>query len=180
MSREGAAVNDPVHFSAPLQLRDGRQIEIRAQRPEDSDEFELAVSRMSDESLYRRFFSVKRRFSKDEAAKFLDIDFVNHVALVAVAIEAGDPNIVGAGRYIVAKPGQAEVAFAIVDKYQGQGIGGALMRHLATLARAAGLKELTAEVLAGNASMLNVFRKSGLPMQTRSEREVVHVSMSLA
>jgi len=51
---------------------------------------------------------------------------------------------------------------------------------LATLARAAGLKELTAEVLAGNASMLNVFRKSGLPMQTRSEREVVHVSMSLA
>jgi hypothetical protein len=44
-------VKDPAHFSAPLKLRDGRQIEIRAQRPEDGEEFELAVSRMSDESL---------------------------------------------------------------------------------------------------------------------------------
>jgi GNAT superfamily N-acetyltransferase len=126
------------------------------------------------------FFSLKRGFTKDETAKFLVIDFVNHVALVAIAIEAGDPNIVGAGRYIVEKPGQAEVAFAIIDAYQGQGIGGAIMGHLATLARSAGLKELTAEVLAGNAAMLNVFRKSGLPVQTRSEREVVHVTMSLA
>jgi RimJ/RimL family protein N-acetyltransferase len=172
-------VIDPAHFSAPLKLRDGRQVEIRAQRPEDGEEFELALSRMSDESLYRRFFSVRRNFSQDVATKFLDIDFVNHVALVAIAIEAGDPNIVGTGRYIVEKPGQAEVAFAVIDAYQGQGIGGAVMGHLAAIARTAGLKTLTAEVLAGNAAMLNVFRKSGLPLQARSEREVVHVTMSL-
>ncbi len=170
---------DPAHFSAPLKLRDGREIEIRAQRPEDRDEFQLALSRMSDETLYRRFFSFKREFTEAEASKFLDIDFVNQVALVAVAIEAGDPNIVGAGRYIVTKPGQAEVAFAVIDAYQGQGIGSALMRHLTTLARQAGLKELVAEVLAENASMLQVFQKSGLKVETQRDREIVNVVMSL-
>jgi RimJ/RimL family protein N-acetyltransferase len=172
-------VNDPAHFSAPLKLRDGRQIELRSQRPDDRDEFELMISRMSDESLYRRFFSLKREFSDAEAAKFLDIDFINHVALVAIAVEQGDPNIVGAGRFIVTKPGQAEVSFAVIDAYQGQGIGSAIMRQLTIFARAAGLKELVAEVLAENGSMLQVFQKSGLPVSTERDREVVLVSMSL-
>ena len=45
------------------------------------------------------------------------------------------------------EPGRAEIAFALVDEYQGQGIGATLMRHLAALARDAGLRELIAEVL---------------------------------
>jgi len=76
---------------------------------------------------------------------FSNIDFVNHVALVVVAEEGGAPHIVGGGRYIVVEPGRAEIAFALIDEYQGQGIGAALMRHLAAIARKAGLKELIAE-----------------------------------
>ncbi len=48
-----------------------------------------------------------------------DIDFVNQVALVVVANDNGEPTIVGGGRYVVVQPGQAEVAFAIIDAYQG-------------------------------------------------------------
>jgi GNAT superfamily N-acetyltransferase len=44
-------------------------------------------------------------------------------------------NIVGGARYIVSPPGSAEVAFAIIDEFQGQ--GSLLMRHLLTIARAA-------------------------------------------
>ena len=54
------------------------------------------------------------------------------------------------------------MAFAVIDEFQGQGIGAALMRHLATIARAAGVKELVAEVLPDNIPMLKVFQKSGL------------------
>ena len=74
-------------------------------------------------------------------------DFLTHVALVVVAEQDGKPVIVGGGRYIVIKPGQAEVAFAVVDQFQGQGIGTALLRHLSSLAREAGLQEFVAEVL---------------------------------
>jgi GNAT superfamily N-acetyltransferase len=56
-------------------------------------------------------------------------------------------------------PGRAELAFALIDEYQGQGIGTAL---ISTIARGAGLQELIAEVLPENAAMLDVFKKSGL------------------
>ena len=99
------------------------------------------------------------------------------VALVALDKEGGQPTIVGGGRYVVVRPGQAEVAFAVIDEYQGQGIGAALMRHLAAIARQAGLGELIAEVLSENAAMLKVFEKSGLEMSTKREGVVVHVSL---
>ena len=124
-----------------------------------------AVRRSSAQSLYRRFFGLKRHFSEQEIAFFLNVDFVSHVALVAMIDEGGRPVIIGGGRYIVEQPGKAEIAFAVVDEYQGQGIGAALMRHLAGIAREAGLKELTAEVLPDNISMLRVFEKSGLRLR---------------
>src|SRR6478672_6858403 len=170
-------MSDAANYSATETLRDGRTVEIRAQRSQDREGMHAAIARSSSGSLYRRFFAVRREFSEKEADYFLDIDFVNHVALVAVANDAGQPTIVGGGRYVVVQPGQAEVAFAIVDAYQGLGIGSALMRHLATLGRDAGLRELIAEVVAENAPMLNVFERSGLTMNTRREGPVVHVTL---
>ena len=128
-----------------------------------------AIGRTSPQSLQRRFFVPKRGFSETELAFFMNIDFDNHVALVAQIDEDGRPSIVGGGRYIVVEPGRAEIAFVVVDAYQGQGIGSALMRHLAHLARDAGLKELIAEVLPENTAMLKVFSKFGFrPDQTKS------------
>jgi GNAT superfamily N-acetyltransferase len=105
-------------------LRAGRRVEIRALRPEDRSDLLAAVGRTSAESLYRRFFGVRRGFSEQEVEFFLNVDFANHVALVAVVEESGLPVIAGGGRYIVLQPGKAEVAFAVVDQYQGKGIGG--------------------------------------------------------
>jgi RimJ/RimL family protein N-acetyltransferase len=73
-------------------------------------------------------------------------------------------------------PGRAELAFALIDEYQGQGIGTAL---ISTIARGAGLQELIAEVLPENAAMLDVFKKSGLHPTIRQERGVVHVTLRL-
>ena len=63
----------------------------------------------------------------------------------------------------------------MVDRYQGQGIGTVLMRHLSAIARESGLKELVAEVLTDNVPMLKVFERSGLPMSTRRQAQVVEV-----
>src|SRR5258708_24512864 len=134
-------------YSAPEQLRDGRPVKIRALRPGDRDDMLAAIGRTSMQSLQRRFFVPKKGFSEREMAFFLDIDFESHVALVAQVDEDGRPAIVGGSRYIIVQPGQAEIAFVVVDAYQGQGVGTILMRHLALLARDAGLKELIADVL---------------------------------
>jgi len=166
-------------YSAVELLRDGRRLEIRALKPDDRAGLAAAVGRASGQTLYRRFFGLKREFSEQEIAFFVNVDFVSHVALVAVVEEAGRPVIVGGARYVVVQPGKAEVAFAVVDQYQGQGIGAALMRHLAAIAREAGLEELVAEVLPDNTPMLKVFEKSGLRLTTRREPGVVHVALQL-
>ena len=88
--------------------------------------------------------------------------------------------IAGGGRYIVVQPGQAEVAFVVVDEYQGRGIGGALMRHLTSIGRTAGLRTFIAEVLPENIPMLQLFKKSGLPLGMRREDQVVHVTIGLS
>jgi GNAT superfamily N-acetyltransferase len=169
----------PSHYSEFETLRGGTRAEIRAQKPEDRADLLDAFGRMGAQSRYYRFFAPKRGFSEAEMAHFMTVDFVNHVALVAVVEAAGVRKIVGAGRYIVSQPGTAEVAFGVDDEHQGLGIASALMRHLVAIARAAGLETLHAEVLAGNAPMLRVFEKCGLEMATTSEQGTRHVTLRL-
>jgi GNAT superfamily N-acetyltransferase len=166
-------------YSAVELLRNGLRVEIRSLRPDDRAELVAAIGHISTQSLFRRFFAAKRGFTEQEIAFFLNVDFVSHVALVAVVEEGGRPVIVGGGRYIVLQPGKAEVAFAVIDERQGQGIGAALMHHLAAIARESGLKELIAEVLPDNVPMLKVFEKSGLRLSTTREARVVHVTLQL-
>src|SRR3954463_4637514 len=171
---------EAAEYSVIETLRNGRRVEIRALRPDDRAGLVAAVGRASAQSLFRRFFAAKRGFTEQEIAFFVNIDFINHVALVAVVEEDGQPLIVGGTRYIVGQPGTAEVAFAVVDEHQGQGIGTALMRHLAAIARRSGFNELIAEVLPENVPMLKVFENSGFHLTRKRTSECVQVALSLS
>jgi RimJ/RimL family protein N-acetyltransferase len=166
-------------YAATEILRDGRTTVIRALRQEDRAGMLAAVGRTSQQSLYRRFFAFKRGFTDQEVDFYVNVDFVNHVALVAVLEEDGRPVIVGGARYIVVQPGQAEIAFAVDDAHQGKGIGAALLRHLVALACQGGLMELIADVLPDNTAMLKVFGTSGLGITTRQEPDATHVVLRL-
>jgi RimJ/RimL family protein N-acetyltransferase len=166
-------------YSAVERLRDGRTIEIRALRQDDQEDMLAAVDRTSVQSLQRRFFVPKRGFSDKEISFFMNIDFTNHVALLAQIEEDSRPVIVGGGRYIIVQPGQAELAFVVVDAYQGKGIGKMLMRHLLSIARDAGLKELTAEVLPENTAMLKVFNGFGFRARAGVDPQVRHLALQL-
>ncbi len=169
----------PANYSVREHLRGGRSVEIRALRPNDEADMLAAIDRTGAESLQRRFFVTKRGFSEKEKAFFMNTDFVTHVALVAVIDEDGRSAIVGGGRYVVTTPGEAEVAFVVVDAFQGQGIGALLTRHLTGLARAAGLKELVADVLPGNMAMRKVLGKFGFRTKRGLDPRVVHLTLPL-
>jgi GNAT superfamily N-acetyltransferase len=160
-------------------LSDGRSVTIRALKPEDRSAMLSAVGRVSAQSLYRRFFGPKRGFTEREVDFFVNVDFVKHVALVALLDESGKNTIIGAGRNVVTHPGAAEVAFAIIDEYQGQGIGTALLRHLVIIARESGIQRLVAEVLPENVSMLAMFRKCGFETGKCGGAGPVHVVLNL-
>jgi RimJ/RimL family protein N-acetyltransferase len=173
------AVFNAANYSAVETLGNGRRVEIRALRPDDRENYLAAVGHAGSQSLYRRFFGAKRYFTESEILFFVNVDFVKHVALVAVTQDDGRQAIVGGGRYVVSAPGTGELAFMVVDKYQGQGIGAALMRHLILIAREAGLRELTAEVLSNNKAMLKVLERSGLQHSAKQEAGSTHVTLQL-
>ncbi|OCK54978.1 GNAT family N-acetyltransferase [Bradyrhizobium sp. LMTR 3] len=160
-------------------LSDGSRIEVRALQPEDEADMLAAVGKTSAQSLQRRFFVMKRHFSDKERVFFMDIDFRNHVAIVALADDAGRKVIVGGGRYIVFEPGRAEMAFVVIDTWQGRGVGSLLMRHLIMIASAAGLNELTAEVLPENGAMLKVFGKFGFRPAAHRDPQTIHLVLKL-
>jgi RimJ/RimL family protein N-acetyltransferase len=54
------------------------------------------------------------------------------------------------------------------------------MRHLAAIARVAGIGELIAQVLPDNIPMLKVFEKSGFPVSMKRDSQVVHVALQLS
>ncbi|MGY3136218.1 RimJ/RimL family protein N-acetyltransferase [Bradyrhizobium sp. USDA 4501] len=169
----------PENYAAAERLRDGRSVEIRMLRADDQDDMLAAVGRTSSQSLQRRFFGPKRSFSKKEVDFFMNIDFANHVALIALADEDEHEVIIGGGRYVVMDPGMAEIAFVTIDDYQGQGVGTLLMHHLLILARTAGLEQLVAEVLPENTAMRRVFAKFGFQVRRGRDPQVICLALPL-
>lgn len=172
---------ETANYTANESLGDGTRIKIRALRREDEADMLAAIGKTSAESLQRRFFTLKRHFSNTERAYFMDIDFVNHVAIVAVTNESESTRevIVGGGRYVVFEPGRAEMAFTVIDAWQGRGVGSILTRHLVQIATRSGLKELTAEVLPENTPMWKVFGKLGFNSTPGADPRAIHLVRKL-
>ena len=173
------------HLNEPFELRNGASATLRAIRGDDRERLQTAFRALETESVYLRYFSYKQALSEADLDRLCNPDFHERVVLVVTQQTAGGEVIVGSGGYVAetaaAGARAAEVAFAIEEDVQGQGISGRLLAVLARLARADGVDRFDAEVLARNTAMLRVFERSGLPMQVRrQEAGVVRVSLSLA
>ena len=170
---------DAAGYKAVERLHNGASLQIRALLPSDRAELLASIGRTSEETRYRRFFAPKRSFSEREIDFFLNVDFINHVALAAVLSEGERRVIVGGARYFVVQPGCAEIGFAVDDPHQKLGIATRLLTHLIKIGRGARLEKFVAEVLADNVAMLKVFKRCGLTMTTRREQNVLRVTLAL-
>jgi RimJ/RimL family protein N-acetyltransferase len=174
MVAERGASTSPRDFSADAVLRDGGSIHLRAIRPDDKPRLVDHFNHLSARSVYFRFFASKARLTDAELARFTEVDFVNHVALVATLLEGSEEHIIGVARSIVlprerGKPPRAEVAFAVADAHQGRGIATLPLEQLARFARAGGIEEFEASVLGENNRMLEVFGASGFQVRRSLE-----------
>ena len=172
---------DARNYSERGRLLDGRPVLVRAIRPEDKPTLRQGFQRLSPQSVYHRFFQAKKELSEAELRYLTELDFVDHVALLATLEEMGVELGIGVGRYIVMPgTGAAEVAFTVDEAHHGLGVGTLLLKHLARIARSQGLLEFRAYVLAENRAMLEVFENAGLPLERRLEGNVIVASLSLA
>lgn len=173
-------MEDLREYSANGVLSDGGSVLLRAVRSTDKPQIKSLFQRLSPDSIHARWFTSKRVLTDEELRRLTELDFVNDVALAAVLPEEVEERFVGVGRYYRtrhrrAAVASAEVAFVVADEHQGRGIGTLLLEHLAAIARASGIEELEAEVLADNAKMLDVFARCGFAVRRSLDAGVYHV-----
>ncbi|WP_283138165.1 bifunctional GNAT family N-acetyltransferase/acetate--CoA ligase family protein [Rhizohabitans arisaemae] len=165
----------PDRWEADVVLADGGTAHLRPITPEDADRMRAFHSRLSDESIYFRFFGPHPRLSDREVERFTVVDHVDRVALIATIGE----EMTAVVRYDRIGPGEAEVAFLVEDAHQGRGLASVLLEHIGAAARERGLSRFVAEVLPGNRRMIGVFRQAGYTAESTFEDGVVRLTLDL-
>jgi acetyltransferase len=170
----------PAHLVRNVTLADGASLVIRPIAPSDAAIEQDFVRNLSAESRYFRFMDALRELSPQMLSHFTQVDYDDHMALVAVSMEPRETEVAVA-RYI-ATPGTAGCEFAIVvaDAWQRRGVATLLLGALMDAARAGGLKTMFGEVLASNHRMLALVRRLGFRiLRNPADSRLVRVERDL-
>jgi RimJ/RimL family protein N-acetyltransferase len=163
-----------------LALADGTCVLVREIQPGDAPALQRLVGRLSEQTIYLRYFGPMRKLSDKQARYFAEVDSQDRYALVALDPE-NEEEIVAVVRYDREKgTDRAEYAALVEDRLQGRGLGIALTRSLIEAARERGIRDFEALVLSENRGMLHLLRSLGLPESTHREDDgIKRVSVDL-
>ena len=162
-------------------LADGSEVLIRPIGPQDAAAEKAFIESLSPESRRNRFLGQIAHPSDELIHQLTDIDYINDVALVAIAPEGAGYRIVGVSRYAVDSSRKAcECAVVVADAWQGKGLGTALMKCLKTLATERGMLSMRSVDLAENWEMRDLASALGFhssPDPTDSHQVIHTISL---
>ena len=141
--------------------KDAVEILLRPVKRSDEPLLKDFFYSLSDNSLYRRFISMRKDMPHERLQEFVVIDYTSQIIILAVLQEGKKEDVAGLGQYTIDEDSHtADIAFAVKDECQNRGIGTELLSYLTQLAKRQGLLGFTAEVLVENQSMLHLFEKA--------------------
>jgi AcrR family transcriptional regulator/GNAT superfamily N-acetyltransferase len=146
-------------YRETVRLRDGSAVLLKTLRPEDKGLLAAGFEHLSKESRFRRFFTFKSRLTEGELRYFTEIDGEAHFALGAGRRgEDGVLEGLGTARFVrkTDEPEAAELAVAVVDEWQGLGLGRALLTRLIEAAEERGIERLVGTVMGENDVMIHL------------------------
>jgi acetate---CoA ligase (ADP-forming) len=169
-------MSHPQHRQADVVLRDGSTVHVRPVTAEDAPAVRAFFEHLSPKSIGLRFFSGFPDL--DRAVRWAtDVEDQHRYGLVATSSNDGRVVAHAGWERDPDRPERAEVAFAIADATQHNGLGTILLSQLTQAANQAGVAVLNAEVLPQNHRMLHMFRDSGFPLTTRTLPGVILVEL---
>ena len=168
----------PVGEEREADLRDGRRVLLRPTRTTDAPLLQDLFFRMREDDVRTRFFRHLRSLTDEMAQHLCSVGYDQEMAFAAVVGEREAEQVVGTSCYFVdPATGMADVAYMVDPTWQGTGLGSALQERTIAFAREHGVIGFTADVLAENAPMLNVFRRSGLRMEAHLDSGAFEVRL---
>src|SRR3954454_23509196 len=169
----------PTAGAEVVTLRDGAEVLVRPVRPEDKALFVRGFEHFGEQSRYLRFMGMKKRLSTGELAFFTEIDHRDHDAIGAIHPVSGDGLGVARAVRLADRPKLAEAAVAVIDAWQGRGLGGVLLRRLTARAIRNGIECFTATLFTNNTSMLHLFERLGPVHVRRIDAGAMQINIEL-
>jgi GNAT superfamily N-acetyltransferase len=154
--------DDLRQHSDVLRLRTGKSLTVRFVEPQDAEALQGYFRSLSVRSRYNRFLGAKSELPPTELDHFTHVGEGDRFSVIAVMAIDGIETIVGEARYAFnADTASFEFGLSIDDRWQGQGIGSALLTNLQCRAAAFGATRLFGDTLRSNDVMIGLARKSG-------------------
>jgi RimJ/RimL family protein N-acetyltransferase len=145
-----------------LLARSGRPVTVRFVEPGDAEALQAYFRGLSVRSRYNRFLGAMSELPQNQLAHFIHAGEDDRFSVIAVMTIDGRETIVGEARYgFEADAASFEFGLSIDDRWQGEGIGAALLGNLKCRAAALGAGRLFGDTLRSNAAMIGLARKSG-------------------
>ena len=155
-------LDDLQQYSDVLWLRTGEAVAVRFVEPGDAEALQAYFRALSVRSRYNRFLGAMSELSATELDHFIHAGERDRFSVIAVMTIDGVETIVGEARYgFEAGAASFEFGVSIDDRWQGHGIGTALLRNLECRAAAFGARRLFGDTLRSNDVMIGLARKSG-------------------
>ncbi|MBA3531052.1 MAG: GNAT family N-acetyltransferase [Ardenticatenales bacterium] len=180
MNEEQLPNGYPHHLVMSFESQQGEEILIRPILPADAARLQELHSRLSPESIYRRFFAHRPILSDNEARKLATLDYRLSLALVA-ARQVEPDQLVGVARFAPSPERSQSVEMAIVvnDAYQGHGIGRRLFQELARAASELGQHWMLVETQSDNKPMIDLAERAGYTTNTVYQTTMYQIWLDL-
>jgi RimJ/RimL family protein N-acetyltransferase len=155
-------LDDLSQYSDTLRLRNGQSVAVRFVEPRDADALQAYFRSLSVRSRYNRFLGAMSELPPTQLDHFIHAGEDDRFSVIATMVIGGFETIVGEARYgFDADSGSFEFGLSVDDRWQGHGIGSALLGNLQCRAAALGAGRLFGDTLRSNDVMIALARKSG-------------------
>jgi len=161
--------NYPEQYVSKWTTKKGEEVLIRPIRPEDEPKLIAFHEKLSERSVYLRYFqplNLSQRTTHERLTRICFIDYNRDMALVVERLnEQGKPEVIAVGRMSkMHGVAEAELAALVQDGFQGAGLGTELYRLLLKVARDEKLSKVHSNMLKENTEMIAVCRSIGFKL----------------
>ena len=164
-------LDDLRQHSDVLRLRSGAPVTVRFVEPGDAEALQAYFRSLSTRSRYNRFLGAVSELPPAELDRFVHVGEADRFSVVAIMTIDGAEMIVGEARYAFdADTDSVEFGLSIDDRWQGHGVGAALLRNLECRAAAFGATRLFGDTLRSNDAMIGLARKIRLRLHQLARR----------
>jgi RimJ/RimL family protein N-acetyltransferase len=159
-------LDDLSQYSDVLHTHRGDRLTLRFVEPDDAEALQNYVRALSTSSRYNRFFGALGELPKALLDRFTHVSEADGFTVIATMDIDGFETLVGEARYVFHQETKGvEFGLSVADRWQGHGIGPALLKNLECRAAAFGAESLFGDTLRSNGTMIAVARRAGFELK---------------